>query len=661
MLRLCLAALLLPAIAFSAEKHVTLLHIADTHAQLETHVEFMPGEKPPYQTMGGYARLKTAIDRERQTAKGACFLADGGDTFQGSGPAAWSEGEVVVEPENALGLDIFVPGNWEPVYGPERFKALMAKLNAKVIAYNFHDVATGERLFAPSVTLDKDGVKITFVGVTDPTTTKRQPPDQVRGLDTTRMDGLRDFVKDLRAKEKPDLVVMVNHTGLTVSRQLAREIPEFDIILSGHTHERTQEPILEGKVIVVEPGSMGSFLGRLDVTIGPQGGVVDHSFRLIPVRASECPEDPVLKDIVTKVLNPYLDRSQKVVAHSDNTLMRYDVVETNADNFISDAVRELTGADVGLSNGFRFAPPIPAGDLTVGDLWKLLPLDARMKIGWVTGRELRSYLEDELELVYSTDAWKLSGGWGPRASGMKFVFTAKNPKGTRLQSVKINDREIEDNDHFTVSGCERAGEPLNVVCRLKGVHDAKLVDATVNQVPSPLTIHEALLEYCRKHGVIDAVRDGRVIASDLPKEAFSQDAIISEIKRAYEEKSNSVKSGKMAHRVAFELTSNSPEAWAGVLNNVENIKKSFENDKMQIEVVAHGKGIDFLKIDNTQFKDRMQALSQSGVVFAACENSMKKNKLTKADLFPFSTTVDSGVGELVRRQESGWSYLKSGD
>jgi S-sulfosulfanyl-L-cysteine sulfohydrolase len=55
------------------------------------------------------------------------------------------------------------------------------------------------------------------------------------------------------------------------------------------------------------------------------------------------------------------------------------------------------------------------GKLTVGDLWNMLPLDARVKTGTVTGRQLRAYLENELELVFSKDPWKLSGGWGPRA------------------------------------------------------------------------------------------------------------------------------------------------------------------------------------------------------------------------------------------------------
>lgn len=88
-------------------------------------------------------------------------------------------------------------------------------------------------------------------------------------MDTARIEGLRDFVKELHAREEPDLVVAITHAGLSIARQIAREMPEFDVILSGHTHERTARPILEGKVIIVEPGCFGSFLGRLNLSSNP--------------------------------------------------------------------------------------------------------------------------------------------------------------------------------------------------------------------------------------------------------------------------------------------------------------------------------------------------------------------------------------------------------
>ena len=499
-------------------KRLTLLHLTDMHAQLETHPEYLPGQYPSFRQMGGFARLKTAVDRERADAAGPSFLLDGGDEFQGSGAAAWSQGGVMLEPLNALGIDSFVPGNWEPVYGPERMMELMRKLDTSVIAYNFHNSDTGERLFKPAITIERDGVRVAFVGLTDVTTTVRQPPAQVKGMDSTRINGLRDFVKELRAKERPDLVVGVAHMGLTVTRQMAREIPEFDVILSGHTHERTEKPILEGHVIVVEAGSMGSFLGRLDLTLKPGGGVATHDFRLIPITADAYPEDAKVKRVVDEALRPHRARLNEVVCRTETPILRYDVLETSADNLIAEVVRDAAGADMGFTNGFRFGLPILAGAVTVGDLWNLLPLDARMKVGKVTGRQLREYLENELELVYSKDPWKLSGGWGPRASGMTMTYSAKAPPGKRLISVKVNGQEVEDDRLYTMAGCERDGEPLDVICRLRGTREAKVL---------PETVHAALLKYFKTNPVVAPKRDGRAVAVDLPREILSLDEVLS--------------------------------------------------------------------------------------------------------------------------------------
>jgi len=243
-------------------KRVRFLHIADIHGQLDTHWEYLPEDPSHLHRMGGFARLRTALDERRKTAPGAVFTLDGGDTFQGSAIAA-TKGEAMIAPLNSLRIDVGTPGNWEFVYGPDVFRKLMSEVREKVTCFNLQDKDTGKRLFAPATVIERNGVRIAFVGVTDSGTTTRQAPVEVRGLDSTRMQGLREFVKALKKREQPDLTVLLDHTGLAPSVQLAHDIPEFDIVLSGHTHERTYKPILVGKSIVVEPGSMGSFVGQL--------------------------------------------------------------------------------------------------------------------------------------------------------------------------------------------------------------------------------------------------------------------------------------------------------------------------------------------------------------------------------------------------------------
>ena len=498
--------------AAPAPKHVRFLHLADMHAQLDTHWEYLPEDPQHLHRMGGFSRIRTALDRERASATGAVFTLDGGDTFQGSAVAAWTQGEAVLGPLNALGIDAGTPGNWEVVYGPERFRKLMSEVNYKVICYNFHDKATGKRLFAPSVILEKDGVRVAFVGATDPTTTTRQPPAEVAGLDSTRMSGLREFVQDLKQKEKPDLIVLLDHTGLAPSVQLAHDIPEFDIVLSGHTHERVYKPILVGKTIVVEPGSMGSFMGELDVTLN-DGRISGYNYKLIGIDEAQFAENQKVKSLVEAAERPFQARLREVVGATKTTLMRYDVLETTMDNFVDDAVREVTHTDIAFTNGFRFSPPLAPGPITEADLWNILPFDAKIKAGRVSGKQLHAYLENEMELVYAKDPLKLSGGWGVRPSGMKILFTAGAPAGSRIKDVKINGKEMEPDGMYTIGGCEQQGEVLDRICRLPGVSDAHYI---------PGTVHDALHAYLKAHSPIDPRREGRVRATDLPDTVWSQ-------------------------------------------------------------------------------------------------------------------------------------------
>lgn len=113
------------------------------------------------------------------------------------------------------------------------------------------------------------------------------------------------------------------------------------------------------------------------------------------------------------------------------------------------------------------------------------------------------------------------------------------------------------------------------------------------------------------------------------------------------------------HRVVFEIASDDKEQWTALLNNVENLQKAFGPCKVQTEVVAHGKGLGLLTKDSP-VAERLEKIAATGVLFAACENTMKRKNVTKEQLLPSATTTDSGVAEVVRKQAEGWAYIKSG-
>ncbi len=113
------------------------------------------------------------------------------------------------------------------------------------------------------------------------------------------------------------------------------------------------------------------------------------------------------------------------------------------------------------------------------------------------------------------------------------------------------------------------------------------------------------------------------------------------------------------HRVLFALTSGEQADWVLTLGNIRNLIADLKPDTVQIELVAYGPGVAMVKRDSP-VAGGIAALQSPGVRFVACENSMRVLHLTKADLAPAIGTVPAGIGEVVRHEESGWSYIKAG-
>ena len=113
------------------------------------------------------------------------------------------------------------------------------------------------------------------------------------------------------------------------------------------------------------------------------------------------------------------------------------------------------------------------------------------------------------------------------------------------------------------------------------------------------------------------------------------------------------------HKVVVQLNSADTAAWGGVIGNIKNLSKIWK-DQLQIEVVVHGRALDFLVASKSHLVNDVEQLSKKGIIFSACENTMGKYGITKQMLIPAVFTVPSGVGEVILKQEQGWSYLRAG-
>jgi intracellular sulfur oxidation DsrE/DsrF family protein len=113
------------------------------------------------------------------------------------------------------------------------------------------------------------------------------------------------------------------------------------------------------------------------------------------------------------------------------------------------------------------------------------------------------------------------------------------------------------------------------------------------------------------------------------------------------------------HRVVIAVTTPDEADWQMTIGNIRHLLLDLKPDSAQIEVVAYGPGLRFLG-KTSSASNPIQDLEKLSVKFVACENSMKRMDMTKADLTSGVETVPSGIGEVVRKQEAGWAYIKAG-
>ncbi|USQ02689.1 DsrE family protein [Aquirufa antheringensis] len=111
------------------------------------------------------------------------------------------------------------------------------------------------------------------------------------------------------------------------------------------------------------------------------------------------------------------------------------------------------------------------------------------------------------------------------------------------------------------------------------------------------------------------------------------------------------------HKVVVQLNTSDTLVWHGALKNISNLQTAL-GPTTQIELVAHGSGIGILIDGKTTQKSKIAELAASGVLFKACENTIRERKIDRSTILTQAGTVPSGVAEVVLKQEAGWAYLK---
>ncbi|MBT9569064.1 MAG: thiosulfohydrolase SoxB [Thiobacillus sp.] len=442
---------------------------AEAHAF--TYLDFTEAAKV-YGKVGGFAHLKTLVDKMRAQRPGALLL-DGGDTWQGSATSLWTNAQDMVDACIQLGVDVMTP-HWESTFGAERVMEIVnkdfKKANVDFVAQNIVTNDFGDQVFKPYTMKEMNGVKVAVIGQAFPYTPIANPrhmvPDWSFGI---RDDGMQKWVNDARAKGAK-VVIVLSHNGMDVDIKMASRVTGIDAIFGGHTHDGVPQPIqvknAKGITLVTNAGSNGKFLGVMDFEV-KGNRVASYKYRLLPVFSNLLPADPAMTAYITKVRAPYEKKLSEKLAVTDDFLYRRGNFNGTWDQLLVDAMMAVKGADAAFSPGFRWGTTLLPGDpITMERLMDQTAITyPQTTLNTMTGETIKTIMEDVCDNLFNADPYYQQGGDMVRVGGIEYTVNPNQKIGKRITDMRIKGKLVDARKTYKVAGwapvAEGAtGEPI---------------------------------------------------------------------------------------------------------------------------------------------------------------------------------------------------------
>jgi 5'-nucleotidase/UDP-sugar diphosphatase len=464
---------------------VTILHTNDLHSHLWGHspeADYSPGTVGDDLTVGGFARLASAVKTARTSQDS--LLVDGGDFLMGTlfhwaGSTAAPELKLM----HSLGYDAATIGNHEFDFTPAGLAAVVSAARTGGVTFpllasnmKFSDSSADDDSLAALrsesgpirtklIKTLPNGLKVGLFGLLGEEAQRFAAPAKPITFDPIATAAAA-MVRELRETDQVHLVVALSHSGITAGgtgedRELAKMVPGIDVIVSGHTHDKLTEPVVEGKTIIVTAGSYGEYLGRLELDVGWTGLAVTKlevkSYQLIPINDTVTGDAEAQAAVDAYVagldaaLAPASLSYKKVVAETAFDLKRADLAESGLGDLIADAylaigrmLEPTEPADFAVeANGQIRADLLKGqtGRIWFSDLYQVTPLGIGpdQKPGtplisyYLTGAEIFS----GLEVGAAAETPPLSDAYFLQVAGIEVDYQASRPLFQRVTGARI--------------------------------------------------------------------------------------------------------------------------------------------------------------------------------------------------------------------------------
>ncbi|NLW41299.1 MAG: LysM peptidoglycan-binding domain-containing protein [Tissierellia bacterium] len=488
--------------AFAEEGNVvklTIVHTNDVHSRVTGNDN----------DLIGYARLATLVKELREA--GNLILLDAGDTTHGLPIATVSNGESIIRLMNQIGYDAMVPGNHDFNYGYERLVELNEMADFPILAANV--VKEDETRDLQEYTIiEIDGLKVGIFGLTTQETTYKSNPKNTEGLEFRDPVAVAEEMVVKLEEEGVDLIIALAHIGVDEeshpkATDVAERVEGIDIIVDGHSHTKLDEGKLVGDTLIVQAGEHLKNIGLVDIEF-VDGEIAKKEAKLISFEeALELEED----EEISKEIARLEEENQKIlsvaIGQSNVELVgEREVVragESNLGNLATDAMLDITGADVAMTNGGGIRASIPAGEITKGNVLEVFPFGNYIVVLELTGEEILNALE------HGVDTYPELAGKFPHVAGMTYKIDPSKEAGNRIVELLVDGEPIELDKSYTLA--------TNDFMAVGGDGYTMFEDAPI--VGEFEGLDEALIKYIEKIGVVEYEVEGRITAiEEVPAE-----------------------------------------------------------------------------------------------------------------------------------------------
>ncbi len=417
--------------------------------------------------VGGFAHLKTLVDRVRADRPGALLL-DGGDTWQGSATSLWTNAQDMVDAQKRLGVNVMT-GHWEFTFGAERVTEVIendfAEAGIDFVAQNVVDTAFEDPVFSPYVIREINGTAVAIVGQAFPYTPIANPrymvPEWSFGIRDDRMQEMVDQARD----EGAEVVIVLSHNGMDVDLKMASRVSGVDAIMGGHTHDAVPRAIevenAGGKTLVINSGSNSKYLSVLDLDVR-DGQVRGYQYKLLPVFSDLLPADAGMQTFIDEVRAPYLDKLNEELAVTEALLYRRGNFNGTFDQLICDALMEELDAPISFSPGFRWGVSVlPGQPITFDHLMTQTSMTyPTVTRNLISGAQLKVILEDVADNLFNEDPYYQQGGDMVRVGGLQYSINPTAPMGQRIDAMELDGKPIDPSRDYPVGGWASVAQPL---------------------------------------------------------------------------------------------------------------------------------------------------------------------------------------------------------